>query len=561
MELYYTYPNWKRKALSFTFDDGNLKDKPLVNFLNENGLKGTFNLAPKRFSEKSNISRSDLPTLYIGHEVASHGCDHLHLIDLSERELQDELRDGRSQLEDILGRPVLGYASAFGEHTKRTVEAMESVGFAYARTASWTGRSLLPNDFMRLNPSCALHNFGDTAEKFIKNTLWGGTLSFLNCFGHSYEFKDEQIWENFTNTALTLANNKDIWYTTNIDIISYITALRSVSVSLDGFLIENRSSIPIYGNFGESHGTQNVKQVIIEPGKLVDLRTLAPSDTSTKISIASNAPKKIHGHFDLAYPDWKRKALTFSYDDGPAGDRRLLEILNKYNLKGTFNLNTHEKDKVSPPAINSNEYKELYKGHEIALHGARHETFASVPYPVIVEDIYRNRLDLERLLSKPVRGFAYPNGDSSKTEEGDRILKALGVAYGRAVIPPVRQFQLPGDFLDWHPTAHHNAKIMEIGKAFLEARNCSMPLLCYIWGHTFEFDYQNNWNVIEDFARLMAGNDAIWYATNIEIYDYISAARSLKWSLKKDTVFNPSSQTIYGFVDDKPIKIEPTEIK
>ena len=51
----------------------------------------------------------------------------------------------------------------------------------------------------------------------------------------------------------------------------------------------------------------------------------------------------------------KKKAVTFSFDDGVTQDIRLIEILNKYGLKGTFNLNSglmaKEKkvdDKISP---------------------------------------------------------------------------------------------------------------------------------------------------------------------------------------------------------------------
>jgi len=34
------------------------------------------------------------------------------------------------------------------------------------------------------------------------------------------------------------------------------------------------------------------------------------------------------------------KAVTFSYDDGVEQDKRLIQLLNKYNLKCTFNLNS-----------------------------------------------------------------------------------------------------------------------------------------------------------------------------------------------------------------------------
>ena len=38
--------------------------------------------------------------------------------------------------------------------------------------------------------------------------------------------------------------------------------------------------------------------------------------------------------------DGKMKAVTFSYDDGVTQDIRLVELLNKYGLKATFNINS-----------------------------------------------------------------------------------------------------------------------------------------------------------------------------------------------------------------------------
>ena len=36
--------------------------------------------------------------------------------------------------------------------------------------------------------------------------------------------------------------------------------------------------------------------------------------------------------------DNKRKAVTFSFDDGVSQDIRMIELLDKYGLKATFNL-------------------------------------------------------------------------------------------------------------------------------------------------------------------------------------------------------------------------------
>ena len=52
----------------------------------------------------------------------------------------------------------------------------------------------------------------------------------------------------------------------------------------------------------------------------------------------------------LRYPGGRCKALTLSYDDGVQTDVRLIEIMKKNGLKGTFNLNSGPvKDPQSTP--------------------------------------------------------------------------------------------------------------------------------------------------------------------------------------------------------------------
>ena len=45
-------------------------------------------------------------------------------------------------------------------------------------------------------------------------------------------------------------------------------------------------------------------------------------------------------HDRLLWPEGRRKAFTVSYDDGVTQDIRLIELLNRYGIKGTFNLNS-----------------------------------------------------------------------------------------------------------------------------------------------------------------------------------------------------------------------------
>lgn len=571
MELYFTYPGWKKKALSFSYDDATIADRRLVDILNKYNLKGTFNISPGRLGGERFISADEIASLYEGHEVASHGFNHLQLNTLPPEELKAELQDGRSKLEDILGKPIVGFASPYGQHSPYAISGMREAGFLYARPGHRSKSLTIPQDLMRWF-STIHHNENAIpfSKELLANTAWGGKLLFLNIFGHSYEFDRDNNWNIIEEVGEILANNKDIWYVTNLEMCNYVAAMRSLKISLDGTLVENCSSIPLYANWGEEHGTKNVRQIILPPGASIDLTTIDKNPPKQTITVETSDSTKIQGEFTLTYPNWKRKALTFSYDDAQAADRRLVKLLNKYGMHGTFNINSKgrtqsipqdvQRDSEGNPLCNVtlDELEALYEQHEVALHGAQHETYSSVPWPVILQDIYRDKESLEKVLKRIIRGFAYPCGASSKTPEADTILSAFNVVYARLTIPPPKEiFALPTDFLSWQPTSHHNGNIAEIGKQFLEAIPGKEPLLCNIWGHSFEFDGLKNWNIIEDFCAQMAGNDEIWYATNIDICEYISAARKLMWSLKGDSVTNPTSTTIYGLVDGSPITITP----
>ncbi|MBP5252678.1 MAG: polysaccharide deacetylase family protein, partial [Lachnospiraceae bacterium] len=76
----------------------------------------------------------------------------------------------------------------------------------------------------------------------------------------------------------------------------------------------------------------------------------------------------------ITFPEGRFKALTMSYDDGRTQDRRLVELFNKYGIKGTFHLNSGWMD---PELVEMRkEAVSLYEGHEIATHSLTHPTLS-----------------------------------------------------------------------------------------------------------------------------------------------------------------------------------------
>ncbi len=263
----------------------------------------------------------------------------------------------------------------------------------------------------------------------------------------------------------------------------------------------------------------------------------------------------------LRFPDFKKKALTLSYDDGVRQDKRLISIMKKNGIKGTFNLNGgsfgaeytgEEKGKMSVQ-----EALDLYpdSGMEVALHGFRHLSLAKVDSAIAVNDVIKDRIALEKMFGKVIKGMAYANG--SYNDEVVDILKQCGVKYSRTVTS-TEKFDLPTDWLRLPATAHHNnPRLMELAEQFVNLPKgrhfwYDPPKLFYLWGHSYEFDTNNNWNVIEEFAEFMGGREDIWYATNIEIYDYVTAFDRLEYSADGAFVHNPSAIDLYLSYKDKP---------
>ena len=252
------------------------------------------------------------------------------------------------------------------------------------------------------------------------------------------------------------------------------------------------------------------------------------------------------------FPGGKFKVLTMSYDDGKQDDRRLLSIFNQYGIKGTFHLNYGLMDQDI--RIDKEEIKELYKGHEVSAHTYTHPTIARCPSEMIVEQVMEDRKGLESIVGYPVRGLSYPNG--SYNEQIKSLLSHLGIRYAR-IVGNSDGFDMPKDFLEWKATCHHNHNLLELGKQFVELTKKQYLYMMYVWGHSYEFSRDDNWEVMEEFCKMTGNRDDIWYATNIQIVDYMDVIERLQFSAKGDIVYNPSVTSAWLVVnDDKYVEVK-----
>ena len=277
-------------------------------------------------------------------------------------------------------------------------------------------------------------------------------------------------------------------------------------------------------------------------------------------------------YMHLRYPGGKRKAVTFSYDDGVPQDIRLADLFTKYGLKATFNFNSAS---CRAKIFSKEEVEERFisKGHEIAVHGALHRANGMLRPIEGIRDVLDCRMELEERYDRIIRGMAYPSSGVARTgihvsyEQVKQYLVELDIAYARTLGGDNDSFFLPQDFHRWMPSAHHNnPKMMEYIDKFLEldlSDNVPYPRreprLLYIWGHSYEFDKNENWDMMETICEKLAGNDEIWYANNMQICSYVEAYKRLELSANQRIIHNPTAQTVWFEADNKQYCINPGE--
>ena len=225
----------------------------------------------------------------------------------------------------------------------------------------------------------------------------------------------------------------------------------------------------------------------------------------------------------------KMKAVTFSYDDGVTQDQRLISILNRYNLKCTFNLNSgllgragsllREDVTVAHCKPRPEEVRNIYAGHEIAAHTLTHPALSQLSDEDVIREVEEDRRALSEIAGYEVVGMAYPGGTHvMNAHVADLIRKNTGIRYARTTTS-THNFDLQDDLIIFNPSVYHHIEwdeMFRLGEEFL-ALKPDTPKIFYIWGHAYEFDIRNEWDRFEQFCQLISGKDDIFYGTNAEV--------------------------------------------
>lgn len=224
------------------------------------------------------------------------------------------------------------------------------------------------------------------------------------------------------------------------------------------------------------------------------------------------------------------KILTLSFDDNVTQDRRFIQLLKKYNLTCTFNLNSalcglegeigYGYKKCTHNKNSEKEICELYKGFEVAVHTRTHPMLTQLSAKDILEQVIGDSVKLSELVSYAVHGMAYPGAPPNYDRlVVDLLEKYTHIKYARTVFA-THNFDFPENFLEWHPTASILEDCVEelIEKFDNEEGDC----LLYLWGHTYEFDLFDAWERIEKILERLSKLKNTVCLTNMQVYEKIT---------------------------------------
>lgn len=262
------------------------------------------------------------------------------------------------------------------------------------------------------------------------------------------------------------------------------------------------------------------------------------------------------------YPGGKAKAFNITYDDGVLQDVRFVQMLNKYGLKGTFNLNsqlmesefswTHpcgmEVKRLSCQAVEG-----LYDGHEIASHTLTHPYMHDLPEWELMRQLGEDRQILERKFHREVKGFAVPFDYYS-----DLIASCAGncgFEYAR-----MSEFSLSykpcTDWYYWKTGVYHiMPELVPFAEGFLTTDE--ELAVCQIVGHSYDLDAENLWDTMESICAAVAVREDVWSCTNLELVRYLKAMECCE--IAGECVENRSNMDLWFEIGGEAVLLHPGE--
>lgn len=258
-------------------------------------------------------------------------------------------------------------------------------------------------------------------------------------------------------------------------------------------------------------------------------------------------------------PNGLSKCVLVGFDDGRSSDLQVIRTMMRYNIKGTFFINSCNIGQ--PGYLSEKEIIDISNNFEIAVHTMNHINMTNCPLPVLLEELIEDRRQLERITGKIVNGMAYPYGKVN--ERAANVTKNLGFAYARKS-NETRKLASEIDIYNWMPTCHVNDELLKLGRELIETDWINVKGQCavlFLTGHSVELQRTEMQDLFVRFCQLVGNRNDIWYATCMEYIQYCNAVERLDYSLSRERVYNPNAIDVWIRINGDPLKISAGETK
>lgn len=258
------------------------------------------------------------------------------------------------------------------------------------------------------------------------------------------------------------------------------------------------------------------------------------------------------------FPEGKQKVFSLSYDDGVLQDIPFVELINKYKLKATFNLNSYLMESefewihssgIPIRRLSVKQAQKLYTGHEIASHTRSHPYMENLTEGQILEEMSKDKQALESLFGTEVSGFAVPFEYYSELIES--CAKKCGFRYARTSDESYC-FTPSQNYHRWQGTVFHlNDNLESIINDFISTDQ--ELAVCQIIGHSYDLDTENMWGRAEEIFVLISESNDILPMTTIELVTYLTAMNNAEITDKE--IVNNSEDTLWFNINGSVISI------
>lgn len=222
-----------RTQITTSWDDGHPADARLADLLLKHGFGATFYVPCRNREGRDVLSRSRLRTIAERFEIGSHTLDHVRLTGLSTAEVRRQVLVGKAELEQALGKRVLGFCYPGGGHNRWISQIVREADFAYARTSTNLAIARGASPFhMPTTIQFYPHSRDVYVRNFVRFRSWGDRYAafrvaiaasgardrtlrlaelaidqghYFHLWGHSWELEALDLWGELDQTLRGLA--------------------------------------------------------------------------------------------------------------------------------------------------------------------------------------------------------------------------------------------------------------------------------------------------------------------------------------------------------------------